>query len=93
MPRFHDIAKFLAGLFTWEAVIHAALLGRDSQAKVLGWKVPRQYSITQTIIASAAAALMIWFGWRRRARSDEERLMEKETVLTAHEVEEQLRAR
>ncbi len=65
MAATKEMAKFLAGLCTWEALIHTALILTKSTPKIAGYTLTRQLNLIQAIAAGAAAVLLALYGWSR----------------------------
>jgi hypothetical protein len=63
MNKRKEIAKFAAGLATWESIMHASLWISGSQPDVFGITLTTTINIIQTIIPGLVAVCLIRYAW------------------------------
>jgi hypothetical protein len=58
-----EIAKFLAGAFAWDMVLHLGLLMSKSEPKWLGIKWTNNMNKVAAVIAGVGFLVLIYIGW------------------------------
>lgn len=62
-----ELSKFLAGVATWECVIHIGLRYMNLlPIHIWGIIWTEQYNMIQIIVSGALALFFIWYGWFKK---------------------------
>jgi hypothetical protein len=64
MMMTKEIAKFLAGLTAWEAVVHGSLAACDLlPMKWCGFTLTVTMNAVQVLVPALVSMLLVWYGW------------------------------
>jgi hypothetical protein len=66
MIKWKEIAKFVSGLSTWEAIVHGSLWLSKTTPTIFGIMLTETLNIIQTIIPAIISVVLVYYAWFKK---------------------------